>query len=153
MENKKTTTLTLREVYELESEISGLVFGEKTIIEGLLNQKISIVTKYHLTKLVSKLKEEKTLMDQVKNDLIKKFGEEKEDGSVSIEPFLVTKSTDHNDEEVEQRVQNPKFIEFSQDYSKLLEQNKDLEHYAFTIDDLSKVETKDNYTVLFKLID
>lgn len=153
MENKKTTTLTLREVYELESEISGLVFGEKTIIEGLLNQKISIVTKYHLTKLVSKLKEEKALMDEVKNDLIKKFGEEKEDGSVSIEPFLVTKSTDDNGEEVEQRVQNPKFVEFSQEYGRLLEQNKDLEHYVFTIDDLSKVETTDNYNVLFKLID
>lgn len=150
MENKKTTSLTLREVYELESEISGLVIGEKVLIEGVINQKISFVTKYHLKKLATKLAEEKKLVDEFKNELIKKYGEVREDGSVVIEPVLKIKE---ENEEVEKNIQNPAFLSFSKEYTELLEQVKDIEHFSFDINEFSKIETTDNYNVFYKLFD
>ena len=153
MENKKTTSLSLREVYELESEISGLQMEGKVLLEGLINQKISIVTKYHLNKLVGALREEKKMVDEFKNELIKKYGVEKEEGSVVIEPFLVESETNENGEVVENRVQNPAFVEFSIEYTKLLEQVKDVEHHSFDINEFSKIETNDNYNVFYKLFD
>jgi hypothetical protein len=153
MENKKTTSLSLREVYELESEISGLQMEGKVLVEGLINQKISIVTKYHLNKLVGVLREEKKMVDEFKNELIKKYGVEKEEGSVVIEPFLVETETNENGEVFEKRVQNPAFVEFSIEYTKLLEQVKDVEHHSFDINEFSKIETNDNYNVFYKLFD
>jgi hypothetical protein len=153
MENKRTTSLSLREVYELESEISGLQMEGKVLVEGLINQKISIVTKYHLNKLVGVLREEKKMVDEFKNELIKKYGVEKEEGSVVIEPFLVETETNENGDVVEKRVQNPAFVEFSVEYTKLLEQVKDVEHHSFDINEFSKIETNDNYNVFYKLFD
>jgi hypothetical protein len=156
MENKKITSLTLREVYELESEISGLVMEGKVLVEGIINQKISIVTKYHMNKLVGMLREEKKMVDEFKNELIKKYGKENEDGSFVIEPFVVI--TDSEDKEgaeqqTEKRVQNPAFLSFSEEYTKLLNQVKDVEHHNFDINEFSKIETTDNYNVFFKLFD
>lgn len=153
MENKKTTSLTLREAYELETEISGFQLEGKVLVEGLINQKISFVTKYHLKKLATFLAEEKKLVDEFKNELIKKYGEEKEGGSIVIEPFLVVKEEGEDGQVVEKRVQNEKFIQFSEEYTKLLEQVKDIEHFSFDINEFSKIETTDNYNVFYKLFD
>lgn len=152
MENKKTTSLTLREIYELEGEISGFVYEGKTIIEGIINQKISFVTKYHLKKLLTILLEEKKLVDEFKNELIKKYGEEKENGTVVVEPFFIVKE-EVEGELIEKRVQNENFIKFSKEYTSLLDQVKDVEHFAFTIDEFSKIESTDNYNVFYKLFD
>lgn len=152
MENKKTTSFTLREVYELESEISGLVMGEKVLVEGVINQKIPFVTKYHLKKLATTLAEEKKLVDEFKNELIKKYGVEKEDGSIVIEPIITVKE-EVDGEIVERKEQNPSFLNFSQEYNKLLEQVKDIEHFSFSIEEFSKIETTDNYNVFYKLFD
>jgi len=153
MENKRTTSLTLRDVYELESEISGLVMDGKTLIEGVINQKISIVTKYHMNKLVTVLREEKKMIDEFKNELIKKYGEEKDNGSFVIEPFLTVSEKNDNGDTVEKRVQNESFVKFGEEYTSLLNQVKDIEHYSFDINDFSKIETNDNYTVFYKLFD
>jgi hypothetical protein len=153
MENKKTTSLTLREVYELESEISGLAIEGKVVVEGLINQKISIVTKYHMNKLVSILREEKKMVDEFKNELIKKYGKENEDGSFVIEPFVLVNEKNDEGENVGKRIQNPSFVSFSEEYTKLLDQVKDIEHHSFDINEFSKIETTDNYNMFFKLFD
>lgn len=151
MENKKTTSLTLREIYELEAELSGLTMEGKVLVEGLINQKISLVTKYYLNKLVTILKEEKKIVDDLKNEMIRKYGTEKEDGMIVIEPFIVTTEEAEDGSKVEKRVQNENFVKFSEEYSKLLEQVKDVEHYTFDINEFSKIETTDNYNMFFKL--
>lgn len=153
MENKKSTSLTLREVYELESEISGLTNEGKVLIEGLINQKISIVTKYHMNKLVTVLRDEKKMIDEFKNELIKKYGKENEDGSFVIEPFVLVSEKNEEDEIISKRVQNVSFLKFSEEYSKLLNEVKDIEHNSFDINDFSKIETTDNYNIFFKLFD
>lgn len=151
MENKKTT-LTIREIYDLESEISGFATNDKVIFEGVLNQKITIVTKYHLNKLLTILKEDKKLVDDSRNDLIKKYGTEK-DSNIVIEPYKSTFTENEDGESVENRVVNENFILFNDEYTKLLDQVREVEHYPFNIEEFSNIETNDNYRMLFKLID
>jgi len=153
MENKKETTLTLNEVYELESELNGFSHEGKKIFDGLLNQKTSFVVKYHLKKLYQLVKVEKDLIDELKNDLIKKYGTEREDGTIVIEPRVKVSETVDNGEDVEKFVVNQKFLEFQKEFNNILEQSKTIEHHAFVIDDFSNIETDDNYTVFYKLLD
>jgi hypothetical protein len=153
MENKRTTSLTLREVYELESEISGLAIEGKVLVEGVINQKISIVTKYHMNKLVAILRDEKKMIDDFKNELIKKYGKENEDGSFVIEPFVLVSEKNEEGETIDKRAQNVSFLNFSEEYTKLLNEVKDIEHNSFDINDFSKIETTDNYNIFFKLFD
>lgn len=154
MENKKITTLRLNEVYELESEISGIMYENKVILEGLLSQKLSVVTKYHLNKLVNILKEEKKLIDNTRDELIKKYGEEKGDGNIVVKPNIVEHYIFGDDgEERTRTIQNPKYVEFTHEFNKLMEVKKDIEHHNFTIDDFSKIETSDDYKVFYKLLD
>jgi hypothetical protein len=48
---------------------------------------------------------------------------------------------------------NPKYIEFDNEYSTLLNQEKEIEYPTITKEDLKDAgKTKDNYKVLFKLI-
>jgi hypothetical protein len=152
MENKKTTTLTLNQVYELESEISGIKYDDNVILEGLLSQKLSVITKYHLNKMVNILKEEKKLIDDTRNELIKKYGEESE-GSIVIKPTIVIYEFDDQGLEIPKTIQNPKYVEFTLEFNKLMEVKKDIEHHVFTIDDFSKIETSDDYKVFYKLLD
>lgn len=153
MENKKTTSLTLRDVYELEAELNGFSFEGKQVFEGVLNQKINFVTKYHLKKLYAKVKSEKDLVDDMKNELIRKYGTEKEGGSVVIEPVIVTKEVDEEGKEVEKREINEDFRKFQEEYQNLLMQVKDFEHYPFTVEEFSELDTNDNYDVFYRLFD
>lgn len=153
MENKKNITLTLQEVYELEAELGGFSVENKIVFEGLLNLKLPIVLKYHLNKLHMTLKEEKKLMDEARQELIKKYGTEKENGSVVIEPVLTLKEEDEDGQQVEKRVTNENFVKFQEEYDQLLMEKKEIECNQFNIDDFSKIETNDNYTVFYKLFD
>ena len=47
---------------------------------------------------------------------------------------------------------NPKFVEFQNEFNTLLEEERELEHKGFTLEELDSVESSDNYAVFFKLI-
>ena len=69
-------SLKLFEFYNLDAELNGLTnqqTGEK-IASGLIQEKLSLVTKYWLTELGKKVAAEKATIEELKNDLIKKFG-------------------------------------------------------------------------------
>ena len=70
--------LKLHEYYSLDSEINGLKNPQtgEVITEGLLAEKLGLVTKYWLTDLSKKVAEEKTSIETMKTDLIKKHGTE-----------------------------------------------------------------------------
>lgn len=153
MDNLKKTKLTLNEIYELEAEISGYQIEDKKIYEGVLNHKLPIVLKYYLKKLQSILKEEKTLIEDSRAELIKKFGKERDDGNIVIEPFVVVNETDEEGKGIEKRLPNENFLKFQEEYQKLLSEEKEVEHYVFKIEDFSELETDDNYTVFYKLFD
>ena len=151
------TTLTLGEIYTLETELAGAVnqqTGEKTV-KGLLNQEISLLQKYWLTDLAEDLSKHKKNVDKLRNDMIQKHGEPTENGGMSI-----SVSVDKLDEEGNPildgqgnplKVINPKFQEFNDEMEKLFAETKEIEHYPFKIEDFD-FKTDESYSVFFKLL-
>jgi hypothetical protein len=146
----KTQSLKLFELLNLEAELAGATnpqTGEK-IIEGLLNQKLPVVTKYHLNILLSNLSAEKKTIDALRDELIKKHGTEDENGNVGISMVIETKKIDDNGEPVKDI--NPAYIAFNDEYGELLNQEKDIKLPQIQLSNLDKIETKDNYVLVFK---
>lgn len=155
-------TLKLFEFYNLDAELNGLTnqgTGE-TITTGLLREKLPLVTKYWLTELGKKVGAEKAAVEELKNDLIKKYGKEDEKGGISI-PMVIDdldangnpiKDTDAEENEVIRKKLNPDFQQFEKEFNELLQTEKELEYKPILLSDLEKVETEENYVTLFKLV-
>jgi hypothetical protein len=144
--------LTLGEIQQLENEINGFIklkTGE-IIYEGFLKQNLSIILKYELKELSIDLLKEKSKIDELRDELIKKYGEVDADGGLSMNMFL--EERDSQGAIVGKRI-NPKWPEFDKEYTLLLRQEKEINYPDITIDDLKKAgDTKDDYQVLFKLV-
>jgi hypothetical protein len=146
----KTQSLKLFELLNLEAELAGASnpqTGEK-IIEGLLNQKLPVVTKYHLNALVESLATEKKSIDLLRDELIKKHGTEDEKGNIGISMVIETGEVKENGEPVKDI--NPAYIAFNDEYGELLNQEKEINLPQIKLSDLDKIETKDNYILVFK---
>jgi hypothetical protein len=146
----KTQSFKLFELLNLEAELTGAInnqTGEK-IIEGLLNQKLPVVTKYHLNILLSNLSAEKKTIDALRDELIKKLGKEDENGNIGISMVIETGEINDKGEPVKDL--NPAYIEFNDEYGELLNQEKEIQIPQIKLSDLDKIETKDNYVLIFK---
>jgi hypothetical protein len=157
-----TTKLKLADVLNLEAEINGFTNPQtnEKIINGLLNEKLSLVAKYWLNDLSKKANEIKVDVDKLRDELIKKYGEDDGTGNVgivySVDAFNEdgTPMTQLNEagESVQLKRVNPKFIEFQSEYETLLQEEREVEHYEFTLAQFESVETADNIKVFFTLI-
>ena len=155
-------SLKLFEFYNLDAELNGLTnqqTGEK-IASGLIQEKLSLVTKYWLTELGKKVAAEKAAVEELKNDLIKKYGKEDDKGGISI-PMVIEeldsegqpmKDVDKDGNWFTKKIINPDFQLFEKEFNDLLQTEKELEYKAFTLEDFEKVETSENYSTFFKLI-
>jgi len=146
-------SLKLFEFYNLESELNGVTnqqTGEK-ISAGLLAEKLKLTTKYWLTELAKKVAAEKTTVETLKEELIKKYGTADEDGNISI-PMYINEVVDEDTKEVVSRDVNPDFVKFQNDFNSLLSEDRDLEYKVFKLEEFDNVETDGNYSAFFKLI-
>lgn len=155
-------SLKLFEFYNLDAELNGLTnqqTGEK-ISTGLIQEKLSLTTKYWLTSLGKAVAAEKAAVEELKNDLIKKYGKADENGNISI-PMVIdevdadgnaVKSTDSEGNEFTKKILNPDFQQFEKEFNELLQTEKELEYKPFALEDFEKVETSENYVTFFKLI-
>lgn len=142
----------LGDVLQLESEINGFVNQEtgERIYEGFLKQNLSIILKYELTELSEVLSKERRKVDGLRDDLIKKHGEEDDKGGILVKMFNEVKDAEGN---VINKVINPKYVEFDKEYGELLNTEIDLEYPEITKEDLKEAgKSKDKYQVLFRLI-
>jgi len=146
------SSLKLHEYYTLEAELNGLTNQQsgEVISKGLLNEKLKLTTKYWISDLAKKATAEKTAVEAVKEELIKKHGETDDTGNISI-PMYINIVTDEEGETVSREV-NPKFIEFQNEFNILLQEEKEIEHNAFKLEEFENVESDGNYQVFFKLI-
>ena len=145
-------SLKLYEFYNLDSELNGVINqqnGEK-ISSGLLAEKLKLTTKYWLTELSKKVAAEKAVVETLKEELIKKHGETDESGNISI-PMYINIVKDENDNIVSGE-NNPKFIEFQNEFNELLQEEKELEYKPVSINELENIESEGNYPVFFKLV-
>ena len=142
--------LKLGEVLQLGHEINGLTNPEtgEIIYEGFLNQNLSIILKYELTDCGELLTKERKKIDSLRDELIKKHGEEK-NGGIVVNMYLESKDAEGN---IIKTI-NPKYLDFDAEYSKLLDQEKEIEFPEITLQDLKDAgKTKDQYRVLFKFV-
>ena len=145
-------SLKLFEFYNLDSELNGVVnqqTGEK-VSEGLLSEKLKLTTKYWLTELSKKVLAEKTSVESLKEELIKKHGEADKNGNIGIQMYIdVVKDEDGN---IVEGKPNPKFIEFQNDFNTLLQEEKELEYKPINLNELESIESEGNYPTFFKLV-
>jgi hypothetical protein len=145
-------TLKLGDVLQLESEINGYTepqTGEQ-IFEGFSKQNLSIILKYELSDFSTELKAERSKVETLRDELIKKYGEEDGNGGILVKMYNEVKDDEGN---VTGKVINPQYIEFDNEYGVLLNQEIEIEYPEITKEDLKDAgKTKDKYQVLFKLI-
>lgn len=115
-----------KEVLDIDAYLSGFE-NDKVKIKGILNEKLNVKTKYWLGKFSDKIQKEKVTFGKLRDELIKKYGEEQEDGS-----FTVTEKIKEFNEEIhslidmEVEIETPKLdiesfdFESETDYSYLL---------------------------------
>jgi hypothetical protein len=148
----KKISLKLLEFYNLDSELNGVTnqqTGEK-VSNGLLSEKLKLTTKYWLTELSKKVTAEKSSVESLKEDLIKKHGEVDENGNIGIQMYLdIVKDKDGN---IIDGKPNPKFIEFQNDFNTLLQEEKELEYKPVNLSELESIESEGNYPIFFKLV-
>lgn len=145
-------SLKLFEFYNLESELNGVTnqqTGEK-ISDGLLAEKLKLTTKYWLTELAKKVAAEKTTVETLKEELIKKHGEADETGNISI-PMYIDIVKDKDGKIVDGK-NNPKFIEFQNEFNELLQEEKELKYKTINLNEFENIESDSNYPTFFKLV-
>lgn len=155
-------TLKLYEFYNLDVELNGLVNQQKgeRVLSGLLQEKLSMVTKYWLSDLAKKVATEKATIDELKNDLIKKYGIPDGQGGITIPPTIdeldadgkPLKDLDKDGNWFTKQVPNTGYIEFQKEFDVLLNQEREVEHKSFNLTDFENVETSQNYNTFFKLV-
>jgi hypothetical protein len=136
--------LTLQEIYKLDTELNGFVnqaTGEMLSF-GLLREKLNLPTKYWLTNLAKRTSLEKSIIDNLKLELIKKYGTKDKDDIFEIAIWTDETKTDFN----------PSYIQYQQEFNALLQEEKEIEYYKFKLDDFKNIETSNNYTIFYKLI-
>jgi hypothetical protein len=145
-------TLKLKDVLQLESEINGFTnpeTGEKHY-EGFVNQNLPIVLKYDLNETTKFLENERKKVNELRDELVKKHGEDIGEGRIFVNMYLDEKNEEG---EVVSRRLNPKYLEFDKEYAQLLDKEIEVEYPEITKDDLKNAgKSKDNYFVLFRLI-
>lgn len=134
--------LKLHEVVALHYELNGITKQKQDgsveiISQGLLKQKTNMKTKLYLSRLAKVVDDEFKLYEDGKQELFKKYGEEK-DGMITIE--------------------KEKFADFSKEHEDLLTAEKDINvselwSSELTIDTVAAIETDEIYPVFLKLID
>lgn len=144
--------LKLHEFYALEAELNGVVNTQtgEVLAKGLLTEKIKLATKYWLTELAKKVAAEKEAVEKLKEELIKKHGEEDEKGGIGIPMYINVVKNDEG--EVVSRDINPKFVEFQNEFNALLQEVKEIEHKEFKLSEFDNVESEGVYPTFFKLV-
>lgn len=144
--------LKLYEYYQLDSDINGSVNPQtnEIIKKGLLNEKLNLVTKYWLTDLSKHVVAEKVIIEDLKAELVKKYGQETEQG-ISL-PIYIPEEKDEEGNIIKPMEFNPNYLKFEEEFNVLLQEEKELDYHDFKLDDFKNIETSDNYTVFYKLI-
>jgi hypothetical protein len=132
----KKSTLTISDFLALEDELTK---GKHC----LLTQKLAMTTKYYLNSMLNNIRLETTSCNDIKNELVKKYGEEK-DGNITINIKIKN--------EQGEEIINPNMLKFQDEFSPVLLIEKELEHKDFNIEEFKDVSSEGFYPVFYKLI-
>lgn len=139
----KKVSLKNGEFQTLDQELNGYYDQKGNKIEGLLSEEISVKVRFWASRVNSKIEEIKKAIDSSREDLIKKYGEEK-DGRIAV-PETTMKG--------KQKVFTEEYIKFVNDYTSVLEMEEEIEIPELSIEDIGNLNTKVKLNIFFKLID
>jgi hypothetical protein len=136
--------LSLKEIYKLDSELNGFANQEtgEILSLGLLSENLSLPTKYWLTNLAKKTSSEKSIINQLKEDLIVKYGTKDKNDNFEIAVWVDDTKTNFN----------PLYVQFQVEFNNLLQEVKEIEYHEFKLEEFNDVKTSDNYIIFYKLI-
>jgi hypothetical protein len=136
--------LSLKEIYKLDSELNGFANQEtgEILSLGLLSENLSLPTKYWLTNLAKKTSSEKSIINQLKEDLIAKYGTKDKNDNFEIAVWTDETKTNFN----------PLYVQFQEEFNGLLQEVKEIEYHEFKLEEFNDVKTSDNYIIFYKLI-
>lgn len=144
--------LSLKDALQLESELNGLVNQQtgEIIYEGFLKQNLSIIKKYELKETVEFLQNERKKVDELRNELVKKYG--KDDGKGGLAVIMFDEVLNEEGVVISRKF-NENYLEFDKEYAELLKKEVEFDFPEVTKDDLKRAgDTQDDYIVLFKLV-
>jgi len=146
MNQKKKVTLKLSQIMSLEAEIGGLQNQQtgENILKGLLSHKMPMPTKFKFKMLLNALSAIKKANDELREELIKEFGVQAENGSISISMFV--------DADAEVKEYNPNYIEFAKKMEELLDKEIEIEFEEITLEDVKILETEESYPTFMDLL-
>jgi hypothetical protein len=144
--------LKLSEVYGLNAELKGLSNQQtgEIIQKGILDENLSIKTKYSLSKVSTQLVKEIESVEKLREEMIKKYGDGDKDGNY----FIPQRINEVIDEETKQVVSfdiNPKFIQFQTEFESLLQEEIEIDYTPISLDQID-IKSEINPLILFKLI-
>jgi single-stranded DNA-specific DHH superfamily exonuclease len=96
------------------------ILNGQAALEKLVGQEVKISAAFRLSKLIKEINEELQLFEEHRQSLVKKYGDEQEDGNVVIP--------------------EDKLEEFQTEFNELLTTEVDLKHDPIAVDDLGDVE-------------
>lgn len=125
----ETLKIQLENIFVLEAELT-----------KLLNEKISLSTKYWLLELNKQVQEIKTTIESLRDNLIKTYGTLNNDGTITIPYYL----------DVEKEITNPKFEQFQQEFETLLTEEREIQYKPIPFSVLEKIETEESYIFILQ---
>jgi len=144
--------LKLSEVYGLNAELKGIINQQtgEIIQKGILDENLSIKTKYSLSKVSTQLVKEIESVEKLREEIIKKYGDVDKDNKY----FIPQRINEVIDEETKQVVSfdiNPKFIQFQTEFESLLQEEVEIDYTPILLDQID-IKSEINPSILFKLI-
>ena len=135
----KKTNLKISEIYSLFNEINGITDAEGKLLQrGLIEESITLVMKYWIRDLSINLKDIIKTVEESRNDIIKKYSQDKENPSI--------KPVGEDGKPTEE------YKLFYQDFLEILNQEREVEHFDFKLSSFSSLTTSNVYDVFFKLV-
>ena len=146
------TSLKLYEYYNLETELNGSVNAQtgEILSTGLLSERLKLTSKYWIYDLSAKVVAEKEAIERIKSELIQKNGSIDDQGNFTLPRFINVVRNEAG--EFVSGDNNPKYTEFQNDFNVILNEDKEIEHKEFKLEDFENVETNKVYPTFFKLI-
>ena len=103
-----------------------------------------MIAKFKLKMLLNSLSTIKKANDELREELIKEYGTEGENGSISIPMYV--------DAEAEVKEPNPKYVEFANKMEELLAKEIEFEFEEITMDELKELETEESHPTFMDLL-
>jgi len=129
----------ISDIYILDTEING-ISNESSIIKGFINEKISLSVKYWLLHLKKQIKDILDIVNEIKVDLVKAYGQIDLEGNYVLPYYL-----DESETEI-----NPNYTLFQEKFNSLLNEERELTYMPIQFEEIQNIQTESVYIFILQ---